>query len=258
MENKKIKHKRKEQECIIGIHPVMEAINAGKSIVKILIKRGSNNPQVIELVKLAREFEIPTQQVPNEKLAKISRANHQGIIAFVSPIPYCDISSILPGIYEKGKDPFLLLLDGITDIRNFGAIARSAEAAGVDAIIVGAKKSAMVNADAIKTSAGALNRIPVCREQDLAKAVKFLQESGIKLYGASEKANDMYFNADYSGPLAIVMGAEDTGITNNVLRLLDGLVKIPMNGNISSLNVGVACGIILFEAVKQSKSNSVN
>lgn len=251
-------NKKNDNETIIGLRPVIEAINAGKNFVKILVKRGLKGEVCQECLGLAIENNIPVQYVPLEKLNSISRSNHQGVIAIISPIPYQDITTLLPGIYELGKDPFLLILDGITDIRNFGAIARSAEAAGVDAILVGSKKAAMINSDAIKTSAGALNRIPVCREDDLGKTINFLQESGIMIVGASEKANDLYFNADFTGPIAIIMGAEDTGISGTALKRIDKLLKIPMVGKISSLNVGVACGVLLFEGLKQRIVSSIN
>lgn len=249
--------KQKEKDVVIGVHPVLEAINARKDFVKILFKKGLKGKLVQECLRLSKELDIPTQSVPVEKLNRITRANHQGIIAFISPIPYQKISDILPAIYESGKDPFLLVLDGITDIRNFGAITRSAEAAGVGAIIVGSKKAAMINADAIKTSAGALNRIPICREDDLQHAVTFLQESGVSVFGASEKANKAYYESGFTGPIAIVMGAEDAGISVGILKQLDELVKIPMQGNIASLNVSVACGVLLFEALKQRNLVSV-
>lgn len=254
------RHTKKQQdnELIIGIRPVIEAISSGKSFVKIFFKKGLKGELFQECFKVTRENNIPFQYVPFEKLNRLSRANHQGVIAIVSPIPYQDVSTLLPGIYESGKDPFLLVLDGITDIRNFGAIARSAEAAGIDAIVIGASKAAMINSDAIKTSAGALNRIPVCRETDLGKTVKFLSESGITLFGASEKAEKQYYDADLKGPIAIVMGAEDTGISAPVMNDIHELLRIPMVGNISSLNVGVACGILLFEALKQRISTSIN
>jgi 23S rRNA (guanosine2251-2'-O)-methyltransferase len=255
--NYKYVKKQQDNELIIGIRPIIEAISSGKSFVKIFFKKGLKGELFVECFNLARKNNIPFQYVPIEKLNRLTRANHQGVIAIVSPIPYQDISTLLPGIYESGKDPFLLVLDGITDIRNFGAIARSAEAAGIDAIIIGEKKAAMINSDAIKTSAGALNRIPVCRETELSKTIKFLNESGVRLFGASEKAEKQYSDADFKGPIAIIMGAEDTGISDAVIKDIPELIRIPMVGNISSLNVGVACGIIIFEALKQRISNSI-
>lgn len=240
-----------KEELIIGFRPIIEAIHSGKSISKVFIKKGSKGDLFHECFKLIREFKIPFQYVPTEKLNQFSRSNHQGIIALISPIAYHDISQIIPSLFEAGKEPFILVLDGITDIRNFGGICRSAEAAGVDAIVIGSKKAAIINSDAIKTSAGALNRIPVCREEDLSITVTFLKNSGLKTIGASEKAEAVYSNEDLTGPIAITMGAEDTGISENILNILDSQVKIPMAGTIASLNVGVACGILLFDVLRQ-------
>jgi 23S rRNA (guanosine2251-2'-O)-methyltransferase len=243
------------KDMVIGLHPVIEAINSGQNFVKVFFKSGLKGELFQECFALVRTNKIPFQYVPIEKLNGITRANHQGVIALISPIPYQDIAQILPGIYESGKEPFLLVLDGITDIRNFGAIARSAEAAGVDAIIIGSKKAAMINSDAIKTSAGALNRIPVCREENIDKTVRFLKDSGVSIVGATEKAELSCFNANYQGPLALIMGAEDLGLSDIVLKEADKLIKIPMNGEIGSLNVSVACGIILFDIVRKKIGN---
>lgn len=244
------------KELVIGIHPVIEAINSGQNFVKVFFKSGLRSDTFQECFKLVRDNKIPFQYVPNERLNAITNANHQGVVALISPIAYYDISNLLPGLYESGKEPFLLLLDGITDIRNFGAIARSAEAAGVDAIIVGSKKAAMINSDAIKTSAGALNRIPVCREESIEKTIQFLKYSGIEVYGATEKAEQSCFDTAFNGPVALVMGAEDTGLSEGVLKEVHYLIKIPMPGAISSLNVSVACGIMLFDIVRK-KHNAV-
>jgi 23S rRNA (guanosine2251-2'-O)-methyltransferase len=243
--------KPSNKEQIIGFRPVIEAIHSGKSITKVFIKKGSRGDLFHECFKLIREYKIPFQYVPIEKLNQFSRSNHQGIVALVSPIPYHDITQIIPSIFESGKEPFILVLDGITDVRNFGGICRSAEAAGVNAIVTGSKKAALINSDAIKTSAGALNRIPVCREEDLEKTLVFLKSSGLKTIGASEKADKNYTNEDLTGPVAIVMGAEDTGISGNIIKVLDTQIKIPLAGNIASLNVGVACGILLFDVLRQ-------
>lgn len=243
-------NKRKIADQIIGIRPVIEAINAGKSFSKVFIKKGLKGELFRECFMLIRKHKIPFQYVPNEKLNSLSKSNHQGIVALISPVAYYDISQLIPSIYEKGKDPFILILDGITDIRNFGGITRSAEAAGVDAIIIGNKKSALINADAVKTSAGALNRIPVCREENLEKTLDYLKDSGIRIFGASEKATKTYYDISYTGPVAIIMGAEDTGLSQAVISKTDSLIKIPMYGTIASLNVSVACGIILFEIAR--------
>ncbi len=247
--------KSSSKEQIIGLRPVIEAINSGKSFSKVFFKRGLKGDLFHECSNLVRQNKIPVQYVPNEKLNQFSRANHQGVVALISQIHYHEISQLVPTIYESGKDPFILVLDGITDIRNFGGISRSAEAAGVDAIVIGTKKSAIVNSDALKTSAGALNRIPVCREENLESTIKFLKDSGIRIVGATEKANTLYTEASYTGPIALVMGAEDTGISESISDQVDELVKIPMQGDIASLNVGVACGIILFEILKVRLQN---
>lgn len=243
--------RKRNDENLFGFHPIVEAIKAQKTIEKVFIKKGLRGELFQECFRLIREKNIPFQYVPIEKLNRITNTNHQGIIAFVSAIDYHDIEDIMPQIYEAGKDPFLLVLDGITDVRNFGAIARSAESAGVDAIIIGTKNSATINADAIKTSAGALNRIPVCRVISISETIKFLQNSGVKLFGASEKASDFYYSTDFNVPSAIVVGAEDKGLSPSSLKHIDSLIKIPMLGHIASLNVSVATGILLFEAVRQ-------
>jgi 23S rRNA (guanosine2251-2'-O)-methyltransferase len=239
------------KELVIGLHPVIEAINSGQNFIKVFFKSDLKGELFQECFALVRKNKIPFQYVPIEKLNGITNANHQGVVAQISPIPYHDIGQLLPGIFESGKEPFLLVLDGITDIRNFGAIARSAEAAGVDAIIIGTKKAAMINSDALKTSAGALNRIPVCREENIDKTIRFLKDSGIAVYGATEKAEASCFETDYNGPVALVMGAEDEGLSAFILKEADKLVKIPMMGTIASLNVSVACGIILFDIVRK-------
>lgn len=247
--------KKKNDNLLIGFHSITEAIKANKTFEKVFIKKGLRGDLFQECFRLIRQADIPFQYVPIQKLDRITRANHQGIIAVISGIEYQDISNILPGIYEAGKDPFLLLLDGITDIRNFGAIARSAESAGIDAIIIGKKGSAIINEDAIKTSAGALNRIPVCRVNSLGETIDFLSKSGVAIFGASEKASDSYYEANFNGPCAIVMGAEDKGLSPESLKTVDQLLKIPMMGNVSSLNVSVATGIILFEALRQKQGS---
>lgn len=239
------------QEYIFGIRAVIEAVNAGKEIHKLLVKRDLKGDLASELFNAIKGRSIPVQKVPVEKLNRVTRKNHQGVIAWISEINYHDIETLLPGIYEAGKVPFILVLDGVTDVRNFGAIARTAECASVDAILVPSKGSALINADAIKTSAGALHKIPVCRTPDLTQSLKFLQASGLALYGASEKGDTVFSTKDMTDPLAIVMGAEDKGLSTDSLRICDRLISIPMLGTVSSLNVSVAAGILIFEVVKQ-------
>jgi len=236
---------------IFGIHAVKEAISAGRDIDKVLVRRGAGSDLFKELLGELRRFDIPVQQVPLEKLNRITRKNHQGVIAWLSQVTYSDITSILPTIYESGEDPLILLLDGVSDVRNFGAIARSAECAGVHAIVIPFTGSAAINSDAIKTSAGALHRIPVCRQRDLVTAARFLRDSGLRLFAATEKAEQVVYRTDMTGPAGIIMGSEDRGVSNALLKDTDQWVSIPMKGSISSLNVSVAAGILLFEVVRQ-------
>jgi len=242
---------RPEKDMIFGIRAVIEAIQAGKEIDKILMRRDMTSELSRELFAALNGIQVPVQYVPLEKLNKLTVKNHQGAIAFISPVAYQRIEDIIPGIYEQGKMPFIVVLDGITDVRNFGAIARTCECAGVDAIVIPTKGGASISADAIKTSAGALLSIPVCREENLGNALKFLVTSGIKLVAASEKATKNYTQAILSEPIAFIMGAEDEGVSPDHLRLCDEMVSIPMSGSIASLNVSVATGVLLYEAVRQ-------
>jgi len=241
----------KTENYIFGIHAVLEAVHAGKDLDKVLVRRGAGSDLLKKLMGVLGSRDIPVQLVPVEKLNRITGKNHQGVIAWISQLTYSDIGTVLPAIYESGEDPLILLLDGVSDVRNFGAIARSAECAGVHAIVIPFSGSAAINSDAIKTSAGALHRIPVCRERDLLSAARFLRDSGVKLFAATEKAEEVLFNVDFTGPAAIIMGSEDRGVSNALLKDTDQWVSIPMKGSISSLNVSVAAGVILFEVVRQ-------
>lgn len=241
-----------KSEYIFGLRAVIEAIEAGKDIDKVLLRKdlaGSDLSR--ELISKIREHGIVTQYVPLEKLNRITMKNHQGAIALLSVVTYHSLGQMVPTLYEEGMLPFILLLDGITDNRNFGAIARTAECAGVDAIVIPERHSVSVNADAVKTSAGALLHIPVCRERSIASAIRYLKDSGLKVVGATEKGTESYTEADFTGPVAIVMGAEDTGISDEALRLCDTLAAIPVIGSIGSLNVSVAAGVMMYEAVRQ-------
>lgn len=241
----------KEKEMIFGIRAVIEAIEADKEIDKILIRKDLQGDLAKELAILLKTKNINAQRVPPERLDRYTRKNHQGVIAFLSAITYEHIEDIVPFLYENGKDPFILLLDGITDVRNFGAIARTCEVAGVDAIVIPAKGSVTVNADAVKTSAGALLKIPVCKEQNLTSVIKYLKDCGISVIAASERSSQMYTEIEYKGPVALVMGAEDTGVSNENLRIVDQMVKIPQYGTIGSLNVSVAAGVLIYEVIRQ-------
>lgn len=236
---------------IFGLRAVIEAIEAGKEIDKILVKREMQSELSRELFAALKGRMIPVQRVPVERINRITRKNHQGVIAFMSAITYQKTEELVPFLFEEGKNPLFVLLDGITDVRNFGAIARTCECAGADAIIIPAKNSVSVNADAIKTSAGALHTLPVCREQNIAATIRFLKDSGFKIVAATEKGDYDYTKAAYRDPVCIIMGAEDTGVPYEHLSLCDEWVKIPLLGKIESLNVSVAAGILIYEAVKQ-------
>lgn len=243
--------KRETNQMVFGIRAVIEAIDSGKEIESIFVQRGLSGSLLLELKSLLKEHNLSFQQVPIEKLNRITRKNHQGVIAVISPITYEHIEDILPLIYEKGETPLFLMLDGITDVRNMGAIARTAECAGVHAIIVPRKGSAEINPDAIKTSAGALFKIPVCREDSLGKTGRFLIESGVQLVVATEKTTDSIYDVDYTIPSCVIMGAEDTGVSDDLIRIADKLAKIPMLGTIGSLNVSVSAGVVVYEAIRQ-------
>lgn len=236
---------------IFGIRAVIEAIKAGKDIESLFIQRGLTGGIYTELKTLLREFDIPSQQVPVEKLNRITAKNHQGVIAFISPITYQKIEDIIPQVYEKGETPLILILDNITDVRNFGAIARTAECSGVHAIVIPKRGAAQINPDAVKTSAGALYKVPVCRHDSLLQILRFLKDSGLQIVSCTEKTDDLIYKPDYTVPTAVIMGAEDTGISFELIRNSDYLTKIPMAGEIESLNVSVSAGIILYEAVRQ-------
>lgn len=238
-------------EYIFGIRAVMEAIEAGKDIDKVYIKKDLHGDLINELNELIRLHSIVTQRVPVERINKITRKNHQGVVAVLSAVTYHSLDNIVPQLYEDGVLPFIVVLDGITDVRNFGAIARTCECAGVDAIVIPERGSVSVGGDAVKTSAGALLHIPVCRERSAASAVRFLKDNGYTVVAASEKADINYTMADYTVPVAIVMGAEDVGLSPEVMKLCDTFVSIPQFGHIGSLNVSVAAGVIIYEVVRQ-------
>lgn len=249
----------KEKEMIFGIRAVMEAIDAGKTIDKILIRRDMSSALGKELLAKIKEAygegptDITIQKVPVEKLNQFTDKNHQGVIAFLSPIPFCRLEDIIPTIYEDGRTPFIMVLDGITDMRNFGAIARTCACAGVDALVIPARGGVAINGDAIKTSAGALHTLPVCKAENLQKTLSFLRDSGLEIIAATEHAEVDYTKMDMTSPLAIVMGSEDNGIYEENLKLCTRQVRIPMSGTIESLNVSVAAGVMIYEVVRQRK-----
>lgn len=238
-------------DFIYGIHAVLEALDSNPRIDKIFIKRESTGASIETILKLAKESGIPVQRVPVEKLNRLTHGQHQGVVAMVSAITYCKIEEVVETLQNDGCLPFILVLDSITDVRNFGAIARTAECAGVDAIVIPDRGSVSVGADAVKTSAGALLRIPVCRVPNLAHTVTYLQEKGYNLVAVSEKASENYTQADYCQPVALVMGAEDKGIAPHIFKACNMKVSIPMFGKIESLNVSVAAAVLMYEVVRQ-------
>ncbi len=237
---------------IHGIHPVIEAIESGKEIEKIFFQRGLQGDSFKELELLTRKEAINTSYVPLEKLNRLTKnKNHQGVVAIISPISYYDLESLIEGVLEKDSTPLFLLLDQITDVRNFGAIIRTAECTAVDGIIVQKKGGAPVNADTIKTSTGAVFNIPICKVDHIKDAIYYLQGSGIQVIAASEKTDQLLYGIDLTIPTAIVMGSEGRGINPSVLKIVDAIAKLPMLGKTESLNVSVACGAFLYEVVRQ-------
>jgi 23S rRNA (guanosine2251-2'-O)-methyltransferase len=239
------------QEMIFGIHPIIETIESGKEIEKVLIQKELKNPSLIELASLCNRHKIPMVRVPIEKINRITKKAHQGVLAFVSAISYASLDNIISVAYEQGKNPFILVLDRITDVRNLGAIVRTAECVGIDAIVIPDKNTARLGSDAFKTSAGALSRVAICRERNLKGTLQYLKNNGLHIIGCTEKSDKIIYEVDYDSPLAIVMGSEEDGISPECLRMCDEQVKIPMYGKIGSLNVSVATGVILYEAVRK-------
>ncbi len=238
-------------QYIYGIHAVLEAFQAGKDIDKILLSKTLNDETAREISDRARQLGVPVQRVPVQKIDRITRRNHQGVLAMLAAVTYYRVEDLVPQLFDEGVNPFVVVLDGVTDVRNFGAVARTCECAGVNAIVIPDRESVSVNADAVKTSAGALNYLPVCRERNLVNAVKLLRDSGFKIVGTSDKQHLPYTKADYTGPVAIVLGSEDKGISPEIMKLCDTQVLIPEFGNINSLNVSVAGGIMIYEVVRQ-------
>ncbi len=238
-------------QYIYGIHAVLEAIDAGKDIDKIFLSKTLNNETAQEIADRARQLRVPVQRVPVQKIDRITRRNHQGVLAMMAAVTYYRVEDVVPQLFDAGENPFVVVLDGITDVRNFGAVARTCECAGVSAVVIPDRESVSVNADAVKTSAGALNYLPVCRERNLVNAVKLLRDSGFKIVGTSDKSQMPYTTADYTGPVAIVLGSEDKGISPEIMKLCDTQVLIPEFGHINSLNVSVAGGIMIYEVVRQ-------
>jgi|APGre2960657404_1045060.scaffolds.fasta_scaffold18977_2 23S rRNA (guanosine2251-2'-O)-methyltransferase len=247
------KRERKESadEFIFGVRAVIEAIKADREINKIMILKGMNKDLFQELKDILANKNYYLQFVPVEKLDKITDNNHQGVIAFVAPITYGSVEKLVEQMMEEGKKPTVLVLDRITDVRNFGAIARTAECQGVDAILIPSKGSVQVTSDAIKTSAGALNRIPVCKSDNIKDTLFYLQQCGMRIIACTEKTNIPLYTVNLRGSVVIILGSEEDGITNDFLNMADIKAKIPMRGEIASMNVGVAAAIVLYEKTRQ-------
>ncbi|MCS5491816.1 23S rRNA (guanosine(2251)-2'-O)-methyltransferase RlmB [Algoriphagus limi] len=243
-----------DKDFIFGTRAVLEAIHAAREIDKILVQKDANNDLIKELLKESKQAGIPVVRVPEGKLNRITRKNHQGVIAHLSSISYASLDNVIDNCYAVGKSPLLLVLDQVTDVRNFGAIARTAECAGVDAIVIPEKGSAQINAEAVKTSAGALNFIPVARVKNLFFACRDLQKMGLSLVAITEKSEKEMYEADFSAPAALILGSEESGISPEILQIADDKVKIPMSGNIDSLNVSVSAGVAIYEAIRQRKA----
>jgi 23S rRNA (guanosine2251-2'-O)-methyltransferase len=242
-----------ENDYIFGIRAVIEAIRSGRHLDRLLLKHGLQGSLYHELMNEVKNNNIPYQIVPQERIDLVTRKNHQGVLAWLSLIEYQTVTNILPGIYEKGEDPLIIILDRISDVRNFGAIIRTAECLGAHAALISEKGSARITADSVKTSAGALHTFPVCREKSILKSVMYLKDSGLRIFAATEKNGSDLTQSDLTGPSALVFGSEERGISRELLELSDLQLKIPMEGKIGSLNVSVAAGIFMYEIKRQRK-----
>jgi 23S rRNA (guanosine2251-2'-O)-methyltransferase len=246
-----------KSDMIYGTRAVIEAILAGKNIEKVMIQSGLSNDLIKELIAVAGNNNVPIAFVPPEKLKRLSTKNHQGVICLVSSISFASADNLIYKAYNEGREPFFLILDRITDVRNFGAIVRTAECAGVDGIIIAEKGNAPITSDAMKTSAGALNHVPICREKDMKKILTLLHDNGIRLVACTEKTEKSIYEVNLTGPLALILGSEEDGVSDTFIREADELARIPLKGKIESLNVSVAAGIALYEAVRQHSGSVI-
>ena len=244
----------KKSNIIYGIRTVIEAIKSGQHMERVFIQKSLKGDLYRELMLELHQTSTPISKVPIERINKFTKKNHQGVVALISPVQYHTLEHIVPKLFEEGKNPLVLILDEITDIRNFGAIARTAECMGVHALVIPARGGSQINEDAVKTSAGAFNYLPVCREKNLVDAARFLQESGYSIVSCSEKTKKVLTKADFTIPTAIIMGSEEAGISDELLELSNRVVKVPMSGSIESLNVGVAAGMALYEVQRQRRA----
>ena len=243
-------------DMIYGTRAVIEAILAGKDIDKVMIQTGLNNDLVKELITVAKNNNVPVTFVPAEKLKRLSTKNHQGVLCLLSVVTFASVDNLIYKAYQEGREPFFLILDRITDVRNFGAIVRTAECAGMDGIIIPEKGNAPITGDAMKTSAGALNHLPICREKDMKATLKLLHDNGIRIIACTEKTEKSIYELNLSGPIALILGSEEDGISDTFLKVADELARIPLKGKIGSLNVSVAAGVAMYEVVRQHSLNS--
>lgn len=241
----------KKETHIYGIRAIMEAIHANSTIDKVFIQKSTQGELMSGLIKLLKQKNIPFSYVPVEKLNKLYRGNHQGAIATISPVTFLELEALVEQVFAGSETPLFLILDQLSDARNFGAIIRTASCTGVDGIIIQKHGAAPVNADTVKTSAGAVFQVPICKVDHIKDAVFYLQSSGVKVVAATEKASQTFFELDLKPAIALIMGSEDRGINPSVLKTVDETAKLPMQGSIASLNVSVACGAMLFEVVRQ-------
>lgn len=238
---------------IYGLRPVIEAIDGDIHIDRVLLQNALSGALASDLKSLLRQKNIPSQFVPVEKLNRLTKGNHQGVVALISPIVFHQVLTLLPELMERERPPLVLLLDHITDVRNFGAIVRTAECAGADAVIIPDHGSAQISNDAVKTSSGALLRMPVCRESNLKTVVNLARQCGMQVVAATEKGASDYLDVDYTRPTMLVMGSEETGISNEILKLCDTRAKIPIMGQVQSLNVSVAAAVFMYEVLRQRR-----
>lgn len=240
-----------KQQLIYGLRPVIEAIESGAQVERVMLQNGLGGPLAGELKSRIREHSVPFQYVPVEKLNRLAPGNHQGVVATIAAIAYTDFVTVVEQLLEQERNPLILMLDHITDVRNMGAIARTAECAGFDAIVVPDRGSAALNTDAIKTSSGALLRLPICREANFKTTLNLAKQYGIQIVAATEKGAVHYREADFRQPTLLILGNEEHGIGSNLLKMSDIRAKIPILGQVQSLNVSVAAGIIMYEALEQ-------
>lgn len=236
---------------IFGIRAIIEAINAKKEIDKVFVQKDAQGDLMQDLMKTMKRNNINFSYVPVEKLNRLTPNNHQGAVATIAPISFVSLETLVEGVIESGKKPLFLILDQLSDARNFGAIIRTAECTGVDGIIIQKQGSAPVNGDTVKTSAGAVFNVPICKVDHIKDAIFYLQGSGIKTVAATEKTESHIYDINFNEGVAIIMGSEDRGVNPSVLKIVDEKAKLPMFGTIESLNVSVACGAFLYEALRQ-------